>query len=111
MEQVGFIGAVDKKDLLIACTAVLNYLGKKTLIVDATSMQRFRYVVPMTSSMPQVTYVSEYNGTDVALGFMNLNQVAQYLRTDLQYDYVLIDSDNMQTLNSFGIPLMDTENM
>ena len=64
MEQVGFIGAVDKKDLLIACTAVLNYLGKKTLIVDATSMQRFRYVVPMTSSMPQVTYVKNFEIAD-----------------------------------------------
>ncbi len=106
MEQIGFIGAYDKKDLLLNIAAVLNYFGKKTLIVDATSIQRFRYVVPMVNNTPSPTFVSEYNEIDVALGFMNLNGIAQYLGKNLNYDYILIDTDNLQTLNSFMIPAL-----
>lgn len=106
MEQIAFIGAYDKKDLLLNVCAVLNYFGKKTLIVDATSMQRFRYIVPMVNSTPSPTFVSEYNEIDVALGFMNLNGVAQYLGKNLLYDYVFIDTDNVQTFNSFMVPSM-----
>ena len=32
MEKINFIGAYDKKDLLLNIAAVLNYFGKKTLI-------------------------------------------------------------------------------
>ena len=58
---------------------IFSYLGKKTLIVDATMMQRMCYIVPNVSANNSITYVSEYQGTDVAVGFMNLGQVAQYL--------------------------------
>jgi regulator of RNase E activity RraB len=69
-------------------------------------MQRFRYVVPMVNNTPSPTFVSEYNEIDVALGFMNLNGIAQYLGKNLNYDYILIDTDNLQTLNSFMIPAL-----
>ena len=107
MEQVGFIGFYDKKDLLLNIGKVFSYLGKKTLVVDATMMQRMRYVVPNVSANNSITYVSEYLGVDVAVGFMNLGQVAQYLGTnELNYDFVIIDSDNIQTMYSFMIPSM-----
>lgn len=100
MEQISFIGANDKKDLLLNVGNVMSKLNKRVLIVDATLMQRLRYIVPRISSNP--TYVSEYNGVDVALGFMNLMSIANYLgRPNLDYDYVFIDTDNPQTLNSF----------
>lgn len=47
MEQVGFIGAMDKKDLLLNVGSVLAKSGLKVLLIDATSVQRLRYVVPM----------------------------------------------------------------
>lgn len=103
MVQIGFIGAYDKKDLLLNICDILNYLGKKTLIVDATSMQRLRYIVPMVSNKPTITFVSEYHQIDVALGFLNLRDIAQYLGNDLNYDYVIIDTDNIQTLNYFMV--------
>lgn len=107
MEQVGFIGFYDKKDLLLNIGKVFSYLGKKTLIVDATMMQRMRYIVPNVSANNGITYVSEYLGVDVAVGFMNLGQVAQYLGTnELNYDFIIIDSDNIQTMYSFMIPSM-----
>ena len=107
MEQIGFIGFYDKKDILLNIGKIFSYLGKKTLIVDATMMQRMRYIVPNVSANNSITYVSEYQGTDVAVGFMNLGQIAQYLGANqLNYDFVIIDSDNIQTMYSFMIPNM-----
>ena len=100
MEQIGFLGAYDKKDLLINVATVLTSAGKSVLIVDATSVQRMRYVVPNISTNQSFSYVSEYAKIDVALGFMTLNNVAQYLRRNLDYDYILIDSDNPQTMKN-----------
>lgn len=104
MEQVGFIGAYDKKDLLINIAKVLTNLNKKVLIVDATMMQRFRYIVPKITNAQNNIYISDYLGIDVALGFMNFNGIIQYLGQELNYDYALIDTDNIQTLNSFMLP-------
>mgnify|MGYP001625456332 CR=1 FL=1 len=103
MEQIGFIGANDKKDLLLNVAKIISKLNKSVLIVDATLMQRLRYIVPKVSSTP--TYVSEYDGVDVAVGFLNLMQISNYLSTpSLNYDYIIIDTDNPQTFNSFMIP-------
>lgn len=100
MEQIGFIGIYDKKDLLLSTAKIIAKLNKSVLIVDATIMQRLRYIVPRISATP--TYISEYDGVDVAVGFMNLMGIANYLgKNTLDYDYVLIDVDNVQTLNSF----------
>lgn len=102
MEQISFIGVCDKKDLLLNIAKVMSKLNKRVLIVDATIMQRLRYIIPRISSTP--TYVSEYDGVDVAVGFVNLMGIANYLgRTTLDYDYILIDIDNPQTLNTFMV--------
>lgn len=103
MEQIGFIGALDKKDLLLNIGKVLTNLNKSVLIVDATMAQRLRYVVPNTSSKTSNTYVSEYQGVDVAVGFMNLNSIAQFIGHNINYDYVIIDTDAVQTVTSFGM--------
>lgn len=106
MEQIGFIGTFDKKDLLLNIANVLALNGKKVLIVDATLMQRLKYIVPKIGNTN--TYVSEFMGIDIALGFMNLGSIAQYLGNpnSLPYDFVFVDSDNLQTISSFMIPRM-----
>lgn len=103
MESIGFIGAFDKKDLLINVAKVLINLNKKVLIVDATFLQRFRYIASKINDKVGNSYVSDYLGIDVALGFINFNGIMQYLGRGLDYDYALIDTDNIQTLNSFMI--------
>ena len=109
MKQVGFIGSYDKKDLLLYISKVLTNCGIKVLIVDATIAQRMRYIIQNTSSNNSMTFVSEYLGIDIAVGFMNLGQVAAYFKTNnLPYDLVLIDSDNIQTVMSFMIPSMQS---
>ena len=67
MEQIGFIGVNDKKDLLLNIAKTVTKINKTVLVVDATMMQRLRYIVPRISSTP--TYVSEYDGVDVAVRF------------------------------------------
>ena len=106
MEQIGFIGAFDKKDIILNVGRTIAYCGKKTLIVDATSLQRLKYIVPSTQNGATPTYVSEYQGMDVALGFMNLMQIQNYLGKQLDYDFILVDTDNAQTMNSFMVPRM-----
>ena len=103
MEQIGFIGAYDKKDLLLYIGKIFTQLNLKVLIIDATSTQRLRYVVPSVNAKG-ISFISEYQGIDVALGFMNLMGIANYLGTKtIPYDLILIDTDNIQTFNSFGI--------
>ena len=107
MNISGFIGSYEKKDLLLAVGKTLTELYQKVLIVDATMMQTMRYVVPNVSGGRSYTYISDYLGIDVAVGFMNLNQIMQYLGvTELPYDFIIVDSDNFQTTLSFGIPEM-----
>ena len=107
MEQIGFIGSLDKKDLLINLSTLITSMGKKVLIVDATYLQRFRYIVPKVNPNSPMTFVSDYQGIDVAVGFMNLGGVAQFLGTnELRYDYIFVDTDNIQTLYSFMVPSM-----
>ena len=102
MEQISFIGVCDKKDLILNVAKVMSTLNKSVLIVDATIMQRLRYIAPRISNTP--TYISEYDGIDIAVGFMNLMGIANYLgRNSIDYDYVLIDTDNPQTFNSFMV--------
>ena len=104
MEQIGFIGTYDKKDLILNIARVLTNFNKKVLIVDATTMQRLRYAVPRIENAQGNTYISEYIEIDVALGFMNYNGIMQYLGHGLNYDIILVDTDNIQTLNSFMLP-------
>ncbi len=104
MKQIGFIGAFDKKDLLINIGLVLTNLGKRVLVIDATTTQRNRYLVPNTSNNNSPTYISDFKGVDVAVGFMNYMGIMQYLgRQDLPYDFIFVDTDNIQTFNSFGV--------
>jgi len=104
LDLIAFVGPFDKKDLLLNIAKTLTECGSKVLIVDATLMQRLKYIVPKISNN-SITYISEYLGIDVALGFINLNGIMQYLgnNNSLPYDFVLIDTDNIQTMNSFMI--------
>ncbi len=102
MERIGFIGSYDKKDLLLNIAKVLTSLNNRVLIIDATSMQRFRYIVPKVSQNNNYTYISEYQGIDVALGFMHIEEIENYIgKEKFEYDFVFIDSDNIQTITSF----------
>ena len=105
MKKIGFIGAFDKTDLIIYIARVLVEMGNKVLIIDSTVNQKAKYVVPTIN--PTTSYVTEYEGIDISVGFRDYNSVKFYLgmpdSAALAYDYILIDMDDQTLLDSFDI--------
>ncbi len=105
MEKVGFIGATDKTDLIVYVAKVLELIGKKVIVVDTTIMQKSRYVVPAIN--PTRAYITDFDNVDYAVGFGSEEELTRYLGVDniesLDYDYMLIDIDRENIVESFGI--------
>lgn len=105
MKKIGFIGAYDKTDLILYVAKILTTLQKKVLLVDATTNQKARYVIPVIN--PTTMYVTEYEEIDIAVGFSNFNDIRKYLgipeEQELEYDIALIDTDNIEGVDNFGL--------
>lgn len=108
MEKVGFIGGYDKTDLIMYIAKILTELGKRVLILDTTQKQKTRYVVPVIN--PTVSYITDFENIDVAVGFENFEGVQAYLgigEEPLNYDYALIDVDNISGIDKTGLAITD----
>ena len=105
MKKVSFIGSYDKTDLILYIAKVLVALGKKVIMIDSTINQKAKYIVPVIK--PTKAYVTEFEEIEVAVGFSNFEEIKQYLgvpeQTELPYDIALIDIDNEEGINDFGI--------
>lgn len=104
MKTVGFIGAYDKMDLILYVAKILTLSQKKILIIDATVNQKAKYIVP--SMNPTKTYITEFEGIDVAVGFSKMGDIKRYLgigNKPLDYDIALLDIDNQEMIQSFDI--------
>ena len=109
MKKIGFIGAYDKIDYIIYVAKILTTLGKKVLIIDSTINQKARYVVPVIN--PTISYVTEFEEIDIAVGFGTLEEIKKYIGVSnnqkLDYDYILIDTDNAQGIEEFELTQAD----
>ena len=105
MKKIGFIGVYDKTDLVLGIAKILVEAQKKVLVIDATEIQKSRYVVPVIN--PTKSYITEFEGIDVAVGFETLENIKQYLAIEgeekLNYDYILIDADNYNGIVGFNL--------
>ncbi len=105
MKKIGFIGAYDKTDLIIYIAKILTTLEKKVLVIDATTLQKARYVVPAIN--PTKMYVTEYEQIDIAVGFSNINEIKKYLglaeEQEMEYDIIMVDTDNIDGFNNFEL--------
>ena len=104
MKQVGFVGAFDKTDLIIYIAKILTVLGKRVLIADTTITQKAKYVVPALN--PTLSYVTEFEEIDIAVGFKNVEAIANYTNRSietLEYDYLLLDIDSAESAMNFRI--------
>lgn len=105
MKKIGFIGAYDKTDLLLYVAKVLTELKKRVLLIDATIIQKAKYVVPVIN--PTKSYITEFEGIDVAVGFYDINDVKKYLgiqeNETLEYDYIIIDADSYEGVERFNL--------
>ena len=108
MKKIGFIGGYDKIDLIIYTAKILTEMGKKVLILDTTKKQKTRYVVPAIN--PTISYITEFQKIDVAVGFSNFEAVQAYLgigNEELFYDYALIDLDSVEKVADTGLSITD----
>lgn len=80
MKKIGFIGAYDKTDLILYVAKALVEAGKQVLFVDATVLQKARYIVPCIA--PSKCYITEYEKIDVAVGFSSLEEIKKYLSVE-----------------------------
>ncbi len=105
MRTIGFIGAYDKTDLIIYIAKLLTEMNKKVMIIDATTLQKMRYIVPAIS--PSKIYVTEYEGIDIAVGFHNYELIKEHLRMPqhamFEYDYIFLDIDSPEEMVNFNI--------
>lgn len=109
MKKISFIGVFDKIDLILSVAKVLERTNKKILVVDATTNQKSRYVVPAIN--PTVSYVTEFENIDIAVGFKNFEDIRRYLgvedNTTMDYDFVLIDTDTYDGILEFEVQNSD----
>jgi len=105
MKRIGFIGAYDKTDFILYIAKILVEMGKKVLLVDGTLTQKAKYIVPVIK--PSKSYVTEFEGIDIAVGFENFENIKQYLALpqiiELDYDIALVDLDTVQGVENYGL--------
>ena len=107
MKKVGFIGMYDKTDLILNVAKIITTMGKKVIVVDSTLTQKAKYVVPVIN--PTVTYITDFEDIDVAVGFKEEKEIKGYLgiseKEDLPYDVMLIDADNEEAIVNFELTI------
>lgn len=105
MRKVGFIGVYDKIDLIIYIAKVITTLDKKVLVIDTTTNQKARYIVPTMN--PTTKYITNFEDIDVAIGFTDMDDIKKYLglsdEQEIDYDVVLIDIDNEEGFKNFEL--------
>ena len=105
MKKIGFIGAYDKTDFILYVAKILVEMGKKVLLVDGTITQKAKYIVPVIR--PSKSYVTEFEGIDIAVGFENFENIKQYLALpqiiELDYDVALVDLDTTDGVEKYGL--------
>lgn len=107
MKKIALIGAYDKTDLILYIAKIFTILNKKVLVIDTTVNQKSKYIVPAIN--PTISYITEFEKIDVAVGFNDIESVTRYLgiqseeQLALEYDIVLIDIDTKEVANNFKI--------
>lgn len=108
MKCIGFVGNIDKTELVMYIAKVLASLDKKTIYIDATSKQKTGYVVPTIGDMEeQNQYVVQYDGVEFAIGFTNMLELKKYFLSKgedfTEFEYVLVDTDMPEMCEEYDL--------
>ena len=108
MKCIGFIGKTNKAEIVQYIAKIVNTLGKKVIVIDATSSQKTRFSVPvLPGTETQSQYVVQYDNIDVAVGFSNMLELKKYLLSKgedfNEYDYVLVDTDIEEMIDEYDL--------
>ena len=104
MDKIGFVGAYDKTDVILYIAKIISLIGKKVLVIDSTVNQKAKYVVPVIN--PTKSYITNFEGMDIAVGLNNLQQIQEYLGTEdkkIDYDIILIDIDSTESIEIYDM--------
>jgi len=105
MKTIGFIGAFDKIDIMLNIAKILTLTKNKVLVIDATILQKARYIVPVIN--PTKSYITTFEDIDVAVGFEKIEDIKRYLaiasNEGFEYDNILIDCDNAETFEAYNL--------
>ncbi len=118
MKKIGFIGAFDKSNFIMYAAKLLEQLNYKILLVDATSVQKLKYIVP--SINPTKAYITNFENMDFAVGFESWDEIEKYLGIQFDtndeddnqegetksndiYDYIFIDIDEPEKIEAFNL--------
>lgn len=104
MKNICFIGAFDKLDLILYASKIIKSLGYKVLIVDATKLQKAKYIVPTIN--PTKSYITRFEDIDIAIGFNSYEEIERYIGftedQKMKYDYALVNIDDGEIFENFN---------
>ena len=104
MKNICFIGAFDKLDLILYLAKIIKGLGKNVIVVDATQLQKARYIVPTIS--PTKSYITRFEDIDIAIGFESYEEIERYIGftedQKMKYDFALVNIDNGEVFENFN---------
>ena len=100
MKIVGFIGGYDKTEFLLQVARILTIANQKVIVIDATEMQKTRYVIPKIGLTK--SYITEFEDFDVAVGFDSLKKMESFA-DNLNYDIALVDIDTPEAVANFEV--------
>lgn len=104
MKNICFIGAFDKLDLILYVAKIIKELGKKVIIIDATELQKAKYIVPTIN--PTKSYITRFEDIDIGIGFDSYEEIDKYIGftedQKMNYDYALVDIDKQDDFENFN---------
>jgi len=109
MKKIGFIGAYDKTDFLISLAKILTSFNNRVILIDSSTMQKAKYVVPAIN--PTRTYITSFERIDIAVGFDSEEMLSTYIGSSLQqsteYDIALLDIDTPECFQAYDMENAD----
>lgn len=110
MKKIVFFGAPDKSYLLLALGKLLAATGQQVLLLDSTMQQSVRGFVPIPDERPG-SFLTEFEGLDVAAGFVTYGQLDQYMKQTgggwPNYDVWILDTDHTEFVKGRDLASFD----
>ena len=108
MKCIGFVGNIDKTELVMYIAKMLSSLGKKTVYIDATTIQKTRYIIPTIGESEESNqYVVQHDGVEFAIGFTNMLELKKYFLSKgedfTEFEYVLVDTDTPEMCEEYDL--------
>lgn len=110
MRAIGMCGYIDKYDLIMAIAKTITIMGKSVLVVDATTDDKYKYIVPSITNNEE-KYITQYGEVDFATGFKTYEELTEYMNAnnlDIEkYSFVLFDIECAEKYSAFSSKKMD----